>query len=108
MTFLDFNDYCEYIEFIALEQHRYQNERDPEIRQLFELLSLGETLIYRKKIVEVIKEFELPISIDDFFQPIGKKEEIYFQDFCYLFKATSESSEIFMQTFASSFYNLNN
>ena len=70
-------------------------------------MALGEEVIYKKKIVEVIKEFELPISIDEFFQPIGKKEEIYFQDFCYLFKSTSESGEIFMQTFASSFYNLN-
>jgi hypothetical protein len=71
------------------------------------LLSLGEEVIYKKKIIEVIKEFELPISIDEFFAPIGKKEEIYFSDFCYLFKATSESGDILMQTFASSFYNLN-
>ena len=90
-----------------MEQAKYQNEKDPEIKYLFELLSLGENIIYRRKIIEIIKEFELPISIDDFFQPIGKKEEINFNDFCYLFKSTNDSNDLFIQTFASSFYNLN-
>ncbi len=90
---------------LALEQHKYLNERDPEVKMLFDLLSLGENIIYKKKITDIIKEYELPISLDEFFLPIGKKEEINFNDFCYLFKATSESGDLFLQTFASSFYN---
>jgi len=106
-VYVGYRDYCEYLQFIALEHDKYLNERDPEIKYLFELLSLGESSIYKKKIVEVIKDFELPINIDEFFAPIGKKEEIFFEDFCYLFKSTGESGEILMNTFASSFYKIN-
>jgi len=64
--------------------------------------------VYRKKIIEIIKEFELPIIIDEFFKPIGTRDEISFNDFCALFRANStQTNDIFFQSFASSFYNSN-
>lgn len=47
------------------------------------------------------------MNIEDFFQPIGKKEEINFNDFCCLFRAKNASNEFFFNTFASSFHNSN-
>jgi hypothetical protein len=88
-----------------MEQNRNQNEKDPEIRFLFNSLSPDECYVYRKKLIEIIKEFELPIAIEDFFKPIGKKDEINFNDFCALFRANPSTNDIFFQTFASSFQN---
>ena len=73
---------------------------------LFDLLSLGEPIISKRKITDIIRDFDLPINPDDFFHPIGKKDEINFTDFCYLFKSSSDQGEVFLQSFASSFYNL--
>lgn len=50
-------------------------------------------------------EFELPISIEEFLAPIGKKEEITFSDFCSLFKSKCNGNDILLSTFTSSFYN---
>jgi hypothetical protein len=103
---LDFDDYFEYLEYIALEQNKFLNEKDPEMENLFNILCFGDIVIYRKKISEIIENFELPLSLDEFFLPIGKKEEINFNDFCYLFKANKEAN-LFLKTFAQSFYGSN-
>jgi len=48
--------------------------------------------------MSIIKEFELPIETNEFFDPIsslGKKEEITFSEFCSLFKSNSTSRDSF-------------
>jgi hypothetical protein len=55
----------------------------------------------------VIKEFDLPITIEEFFSPIGKKENLSFSDFCYLFKC-NENSDFLIKSFSSGFKNINN
>jgi hypothetical protein len=56
-------------------------------------------------LIEIIKDFELPIKAEEFFAPLGKTEDLSFPDFCSLFKSKSYSSDIFYKTFASSFNN---
>jgi hypothetical protein len=48
--------------------------------------------------MEIIKDFDLPIVMTEFFSPVGKKEEITFPDFCSLFKSTECSKGIFFNT----------
>ncbi len=48
--------------------------------------------------MNIIKEFDLPIEMNEFFDPIsslGKKEDISFPEFCSLFKSNSESRGAF-------------
>ena len=73
--------------------------------ELFSLLSNGDNTLSKKKLIEIIKNFELPIKADEFFAPLGKIEDLNFTDFCSLFKSKSYSSDIFYKTFASSFNN---
>jgi hypothetical protein len=58
----------------------------------------------RSSIVSVIREFELPLDINEFFIPLGGKEEISFSDFCSLFRSKNPEKELFLRSFASSFY----
>lgn len=46
--------------------------------------------------MEIIREYDLPIVMSEFFSPVGKKEEITFSDFCSLFKSTENSRGIFI------------
>jgi hypothetical protein len=55
--------------------------------------------------VGIIEEYELPIDLNEFFAPIGKKEELTFADFCSLFKCRTQENALFYKTFASSFQN---
>lgn len=48
--------------------------------------------------MNIIKEFDLPIEMNEFFDPIsslGKKEDITFPEFCTLFKSNSNSRDAF-------------
>jgi hypothetical protein len=37
--------------------------------------------------MELFYNFELPLSLDEFLEPIGKKDLITYNDFCFLFKS---------------------
>jgi hypothetical protein len=43
--------------------------------------------IDKKFLVEMFYNFELPLSIDEFMEPVGKKDSIVYNDFCLLFKS---------------------
>jgi hypothetical protein len=47
--------------------------------------------------MEMIKQFDLPIVMTEFFSPVGKKEEITFPEFCSLFKSKNSLKGIFIQ-----------
>ena len=55
------------------------------LEKIFELISKNDTLD-RKFLKELFYQYELPLSIDEFLEPIGMKEIISFSDFCLLFK----------------------
>jgi hypothetical protein len=71
---------------------------------LFDVLAGEEFTIPKYHLVNVIKEFDLPITIEEFFSPIGSKENLSFSDFCYLFK-WNEKSETLLRSFTSGFQN---
>jgi hypothetical protein len=43
--------------------------------------------IDKKFLIELFYNFELPLSIDEFLEPVGKNDFIVFIDFCLLFKS---------------------
>ena len=43
--------------------------------------------IPKSKLTHIIKTFDLPIIIDEFFSFLGKKEELSFLDFCCLLQS---------------------
>ena len=100
---IDFQKVGEHIANIKFNNNNDDNIIDNDnisIKKYYEYIS------NHKKIIEIIKEFDLPILIDDFFKPIGKKDEINFNDFCSLFRPNNtQTNDIFFQTFASSFHN---
>jgi hypothetical protein len=69
------------------------------------MLANGNTTISKKNITDIIIQFELPIKSDDFFSPIGKKENLNFEDFCLLFKNSSKQDDIFLKSFSGGFMN---
>jgi hypothetical protein len=99
------SDYFEYLEQICMEHGKILNEKDPELRTLFNLLSNEEPILKKSRLAEIIEEFELPFEIEEFFIPIGRKEDLAFIDFCSLFKSTNPKNDMFFRTFASSFMN---
>lgn len=44
-------------------------------------------IIDKRFLIELFYNFELPLSIDEFLEPIGKKDSINYSDFCLLFKS---------------------
>jgi hypothetical protein len=52
--------------------------------------------------VQLIKEFDLPITSEEFFSPIGIKENFSFSDFCYLFKC-NKNSDLLLRSITSGF-----
>jgi hypothetical protein len=75
------------------------NERDPEFKDLFDLLASSDMTISKKSLVDIIFQFELPIRIEEFFLPIGKKDTLNFSDFCLLFKS-GEKEDVFLKSFS--------
>ena len=41
----------------------------------------------KRYLIELFYNFELPLSIDEFLEPVGKKDAIGYSDFCLLFKS---------------------
>lgn len=66
---------------------------------LFEIVSNGEPALSRSKIISVIRMFDLPINIEEFFYPIGKKETLNFSEFCLLFKSNDRKDNVFLRSF---------
>jgi hypothetical protein len=56
------------------------------IEKIFTQISHDES-IDKRFLIELFYTFELPLSIDEFLEPIGKKDVISFSDFCLLFKS---------------------
>jgi hypothetical protein len=72
---------------------------------LFDVLSTGGDVLQRSSIIAIIDEYELPIDLNEFFAPIGKKEDMVFADFCGLFRCRTQENTLFFKTFTSSFQN---
>ena len=64
------------------------------IENLFDLLSNDSTTINKNVLGGIIKDFELPISVEEFLKNFGKKEEINFSEFCSLFKSKNAGENI--------------
>ncbi len=43
--------------------------------------------VEKKFLMELFYNFELPMSIDEFLEPIGNKDSINYNNFCLLFKS---------------------
>ena len=68
------------------------------VENLFDTLTEEEITINKNRLMEIIKEFDLPIVMSEFFSPIGKKEELSFSEFCSLFKSTIGSKGVFVNS----------
>ncbi len=71
---------------------------------MFEILTKEEPYINRNRLMQIITEFDLPIVMTEFFRPIsnlGKREEISFSDFCYLFKSNIAAKGFFFTSISN-------
>ena len=81
------DEYFNYVNTVMKDQAQSKNQNDPEMEKLFKSLAGKEgDYVYKKKLSDIIKTFDLPINLDQFFQPVGGQEEINFNEFCTLFK----------------------
>ena len=81
------DEYFNYVNTIMKDQMQSKNQNDPEMEKLFKSLAGKEgDYVYKKKLSDIIKTFDLPINLDQFFQPVGGQEEINFNEFCSLFQ----------------------
>ena len=98
-------DFYSYIEEIIKSNDKVENENDPELKELFDILAINET-INKKYFADLIVSFDLPLNVDEFLSPVKKKDDIVFVDFCSLFRRRSHDKNLNMifNTFTSSFY----
>jgi len=101
--FLKEEEYYKYIEQIKREQDQLINEDDPEMKQLYDILAGNEEYVFKSKLIDIIKIFELPIDYEKFFFPVKNNEKLSFEDFCCLFKTGSDIDNIVINTFYSTF-----
>ena len=81
------DEYFNYVNTVMKDQAQSKNQNDPEMEKLFKSLAGKEgDYVYKKKLSDIIKTFDLPINLDQFFQPVGGQEEINFNEFCSLFQ----------------------
>ncbi len=53
-------------------------------------------VVYRSTIIELVKNFELTIEIEDYLESVGiEDDELNFEDFCKLFESPGEDSDFF-------------
>lgn len=97
-------EYYKNIEDIFRQHDLRENTKDPEMNTLFENLANENNVIPKHIITSVIESFELPIDIKSFFEPIGNKEKLEFEDFCLLFKKRGPEENILIKTFYSTFF----
>ena len=82
------DEYFNYVNTVFKDQAQSKNQNDPEMEKLFKSLAGKEgDYVYKKKLSDIIKSFDLPINLDQFFQPAGGQEEMNFNEFCSLFQA---------------------
>ena len=82
------DEYFNYVNTIMKDQMQSKNQNDPEMEKLFKSLAGKDgDYVYKKKLTDIIKLFDLPINLDQFFQPAGGQEEMNFNEFCSLFQA---------------------
>jgi hypothetical protein len=101
--YLKEEEYYKYIEQIKREQDQLINVDDPEMKELYDILAGNEEYVFKSKLIEIIKIFELPIDYNKFFEPVKDIEKLTFEDFCCLFKPGSEINDIVIHTFYSTF-----
>jgi len=65
---------------------------------LFDTLTEEEITINKNVLIKLIDQFDLPIVMNEFFSPLGKKEEINFSEFCTLFKSTVGAKGVFVDS----------
>ena len=81
------DDYFNYVNTVLKDQAQTKNQNDPEMEKLFKSLAGKEgDYVYKKKLTDIITMFDLPINVNQFFQPIQGIEEINFNEFCALFQ----------------------
>ena len=81
------DEYFNHVYTVLKDQAQSKNQNDPEMEKLFKSLAGKEgDYVYKKKLSDIIRTFDLPINLDQFFQPIGGQEEINFNEFCSLFQ----------------------
>jgi hypothetical protein len=81
------DEYFNHVNTVLKDQVQSKNQNDPEMEKLFKSLAGKEgDYVYKKKLSDIIRTFDLPINLDQFFQPIGGQEEINFNEFCSLFQ----------------------
>jgi hypothetical protein len=87
------NDYLAFIESIAIEINQYENMNDEEfsiclvnIGKIFDSLTGSQSTLERKYLMDLFYQFELPLSCNEFLEPVGNKDMLEFADFAMLFK----------------------
>ena len=81
------DEYFNHVNTVLKDQVQSKNQNDPEMEKLFKSLAGKEgDYVYKKKLSDIIRTFDLPINLEKFFQPIGGQEEINFNEFCSLFQ----------------------
>jgi hypothetical protein len=93
------DDYFHHLNTVIKDQALSKNQNDPEMEKLFKSLAGKDgDYVYKKKLSDIIKTFDLTINLDQFFQPVGGQEEINFNEFCSLFHV-EKSDENLRKTF---------
>ena len=93
------DDYFHHLNTVIKDQALSKNQNDPEMEKLFKSLAGKDgDYVYKKKLSDIIKSFDLTINLDQFFQPVGGQEEINFNEFCSLFHV-EKSDENLRKTF---------
>ena len=93
------DDYFHHLNTVIKDQALSKNQNDPEMEKLFKSLAGKDgDYVYKKKLSDIIKTFDLTINLDQFFQPVGGQEEINFNEFCSLFHV-EKSDENLRTTF---------
>ena len=63
-------EYFNYVNTIMKDQMQSTNQNDPEMEKLFKSLAGKDgDYVYKKKLTDIIKLFDLSINLDQFFQP---------------------------------------
>ena len=95
------DEYFNYVNTVIKDQAQVKNQNDPEMEKLFKSLAGKDgDYVYKKKISDIIRTFDLPINLEQFFQPVGGQEEINFNEFCSLFQV-EKVDENLRKTFIS-------
>ena len=97
--YLKQDEYFKFVNTVLKDQAQSKNQNDPEMEKLFKSLAGKEgDYVYKKKLTDIITAYDLPINVNEFFQPVGGQEELNFNEFCCLFRP-EKMDENLRQTF---------